>query len=109
MIEYSTFTCALLCTIQWTLIMKGTDITNSRYNNIIFLVPNFKFTLYFYCLCNPDITKLCYNIIFLVPNFKFSLNFIVFVPRVLVYSWYSLVYLVYICIAKAKQTKPQKA
>ena len=40
--------------IQWTLVIKNTDITKSWYNKVIFLVPNF---FVFYCFCNPDITK----------------------------------------------------
>ena len=33
--------------IQWTLVIKNTDKTKSRYNKVNFLVPKFKISLYF--------------------------------------------------------------
>ena len=35
------------CLVQWTLVIQNTDITESRYNKVIFLVPKFNISLYF--------------------------------------------------------------
>ena len=47
----------VLClhTLQWTLVMRSTGITNFHYNKGILAVPNFRFPLY--CFCNPDPTS----------------------------------------------------
>ena len=48
--------------IQWTLVIKNTDITKSQYNKVIFVVPKFKISNCILLFLQPRyITKFRYN------------------------------------------------